>query len=72
MQYHKARELHIPGILNFCLYFINIRNCYVLKCLAMFLVVWKKWDKVSTVSATDTAKLFPLKDTLCMQMHFKD
>lgn len=38
----------------------------------MFLDVQKKRDKVSTVSATDTVKLFPLKDTLCMQMHLKD
>lgn len=38
----------------------------------MFLDVQKKCDKASIVSATDTAKLFSLKDTLCMQMHFKD
>lgn len=72
MQYHKTREPDIPSILNFCLYFINGKYCYILKSLAMFLDVQKKCGKASNVSATDTAKLFSLKDTLCMQMYFKD
>jgi len=40
--------------------------------LAIVLEVQKKCDKVSTVSATDTVKLFLLKDALCMLIYFKD
>lgn len=52
MQYHNTREAHITDILNFCLYFINIKCCG--KCLARFSDAQEKCDTVSTVPVTDS------------------